>query len=339
MSQHVAIGRFKAGDWVQVKVWEEIAKTLDAAGTTDGLPFMPEMVEFCGGRYQVRRYAEHSCMEMPAGRYVTRTFDQKDLVMLHGLQCSGLNHDGCQRACSIFWKSCWLEKSTDQSDGATAVQSKPAPVPQTLKIKASPTKYFCQATQLCVISHDHQPQDTISQIKTDLQTGAVGWFAMIPLIVLPYLRKLRNRYLWRPRLRGTLTRTPVQELGLQPGDLVEVKSRQEIEATLDKEGRNRGLVCDAELISNCGKQFRVLGRLDRMISEATGEMRTVTATVMLVGVPCPCSFAVGGCPRTDFSYFREIWLKKVDDNRSGARTSLMSGWDRNSIEAGERTVR
>ena len=316
MSQDEAIGRFKAGDWVQVKTWEEIARTLDANGTTDGLPFMPEMVEFCGGRYQVRRYAEQSCMEAPGGYYITRTFNQKDLVLLDGLHCSGLNHDGCQRMCSLFWKSCWIRKCADVPVLNPGVRNKSIPVNDALKAKVSPTKYFCQGTQLFSISHDHQPLDTISQIKTDLRTRAVGFLSMISLIVVPYFRKLRNKYWGRRRLRGTLTRTPVQELGLQPGDWVEVKSRQEIEATLDKQGRNRGLVCDVELISNCGKQFKVLARLDRMISEATGEMRTVTATVMLDGVPCPCSFAVGGCPRTDFSYFREIWLKKVDDSGS-----------------------
>ena len=49
--------QFHAGEWVEVLPWGEIEKTLDANGTCDGLPFMPEMMEFCGGRYQVRRYA------------------------------------------------------------------------------------------------------------------------------------------------------------------------------------------------------------------------------------------------------------------------------------------
>ena len=313
VSQKEPVERFNAGDWVQVKEWEEIVKTLDADGTTDGLPFMPEMLAFCGGRYQVRRYAEQSCMEAPGGYYITRTFNEKDIVLLDGLQCTGLNHDGCQRACSIFWKSCWIRKGTDAPVLNPGVRNKLMLVNHTFKVKASPTKYFCQGTQLFAISHDHRPADTISQIKTDLRTRAVGFFSMIWLIVVPYLRKLRNKYWGRPRLRGTLTRTPVQELGLKPGDLVEVKSRREIEATLDKEGRNRGLVCDIELMPYCGKRFKVLSRLDRMISEATGEMRTVTATVMLDGVPCPCAFSVGGCPRSDFSYFREIWLKKIDE--------------------------
>jgi hypothetical protein len=146
---------------------------------------------------------------------------------------------------------------------------------------------------------------------TDLRTGAIGLFRMIGLIVMPYLRKMRNRFFGRPRLRGTLTRTPVEHLHLKPGDLVQVKSQKEMRATVDKEGRNRGLVCDIELKQYCGGRYRVASRLDRIISEATGEMKKMDATVVLEGIPCLCSFVVGGCPRDDFSYFREIWLRKV----------------------------
>ena len=45
--------RPRAGDWVEVKSPLEIAQTLDANGTLEGLPFMPEMVAFCGHRFRV----------------------------------------------------------------------------------------------------------------------------------------------------------------------------------------------------------------------------------------------------------------------------------------------
>lgn len=44
----------RAGDWVAVKGPSEIAETLDADGALDGLPFMPEMIQYCGRRYRVR---------------------------------------------------------------------------------------------------------------------------------------------------------------------------------------------------------------------------------------------------------------------------------------------
>jgi hypothetical protein len=29
-------------------------------------------------------------------------------VVLDGLRCSGLSHEGCQRLCLLFWKTAWL---------------------------------------------------------------------------------------------------------------------------------------------------------------------------------------------------------------------------------------
>ena len=50
MSQRNA--RFSRGDLVEVKTPDEIASTLDSDGALDHLPFMPEMLEFCGRRFQ-----------------------------------------------------------------------------------------------------------------------------------------------------------------------------------------------------------------------------------------------------------------------------------------------
>jgi hypothetical protein len=305
--------QFHAGEWVEVLPWGEIEKTLDANGTCDGLPFMPEMMEFCGGRHQVRRYAENICVEISGGQFRERTFLKKDIVVLDGLRCLGLNHDGCGRLCLLFWKESWLRKAANTKAQAENNRRERTSERHSLKTKESSSKYFCQATQLCHITHDRGHKDTLSQCMTDLRTGAIGLFRMIGLILVPFLRKRKYRFFGRPRLLGTLTRTPVEHLGLRAGDLVELKSLKEMQATLDSQGRNRGLACDVELKPFCGSRYRVQNRLDRMISEATGQMKKVDATVVLEGIPCLCSFAVGGCARGDFSYFREIWLRKVSN--------------------------
>ena len=52
--------RIRPGDIVEVKAAEEILQTLDADGALDHLPFMPEMIVYCGKRFQVsRRATEH----------------------------------------------------------------------------------------------------------------------------------------------------------------------------------------------------------------------------------------------------------------------------------------
>lgn len=117
---------------------------------------------------------------------------------------------------------------------------------------------------------------------------------------------LRNRYI----LSGTLKRTPTASLNLQPGELVEVKRKEEILATLDFDGRNRGLGFDPEMQKYCGGRYRVLKRLDNMINEETGQMRQIANTVILEGVVCNGEFH-GGCQRTCYCLWREIWLKRV----------------------------
>ncbi len=53
------------GDLVEVKTPDEIFQTLDAAGALDHLPFMPEMLEFCGQRFRVSRRALTVCIYEP----------------------------------------------------------------------------------------------------------------------------------------------------------------------------------------------------------------------------------------------------------------------------------
>jgi hypothetical protein len=138
------------------------------------------------------------------------------------------------------------------------------------------------------------------------------------LVLRPLWRKAIQRFPHR-ELRGNLKRTPVGDLKLQPGEWVEVESEAKIALTLDQRGRNRGLICDLGMSQHEGSRYQVRNRLDRMISEPTGEMRQMESTVILDGPKCLCWNVVGGCPREDFMYWREIWLKRADrdDEHSG----------------------
>ena len=53
--------RLCAGEWVKVRSKEEILRTLDANGRLDELPFMPEMLEYCGKTLQVGKRAHKTC--------------------------------------------------------------------------------------------------------------------------------------------------------------------------------------------------------------------------------------------------------------------------------------
>jgi len=111
-------------------------------------------------------------------------------------------------------------------------------------------------------------------------------------------------------IHGELRRTPTSSLNLQLGELIEVKSKEEILATLDAKGRNRGLGFSAEMLKYSGKRYRVLRRVDTAINEETGRLRQINNTVILEGVTCDGT-AHGGCKRNCYCLWREIWLKRV----------------------------
>ena len=50
--------RFRRGQWVRVRSFAEIRATLDANGKLAGLPFMPEMLKYCGNIFRIERRVE-----------------------------------------------------------------------------------------------------------------------------------------------------------------------------------------------------------------------------------------------------------------------------------------
>jgi hypothetical protein len=299
----------KTGEWVEVKSPAEIAETLDVEGTLAGLPFMPEMEEYCGRRFRVLRRAEKTCIEYPGGGYKVREFLGNDVVLLDGLRCSGANHDGCQRQCTLFWKRAWLRKvegerpvSTNPS-GDEALRSK-------MKTMSTASRYFCQSTELAKATRPLTRARILLKCFYDIGSGSRGAWEMAGLVFAPLWRKVTEK-IPRRRLKGNLTRTPVGDLKLQSGEWVQIRTEAEIAQTLDGRGRNRGLICDFGMSQYGGGKYQVRTRLDRMISEATGEMRQVDGTVILEGLNCLCWNVLGGCPRQDFMYWRELWLERA----------------------------
>ncbi len=101
-------------------------------------------------------------------------------------------------------------------------------------------------------------------------------------------------------------------LGLRAGELVEVKSADEIRETLDSRGMNRGLFFMLEMWNFPGRRFRVLKRMDRLMVEATGTMRSIKNTVLLEGTTCDGT-AHEGCEASCHHMWREVWLRRVPD--------------------------
>jgi hypothetical protein len=100
-----------------------------------------------------------------------------------------------------------------------------------------------------------------------------------------------------------------EALNLRPGDWVEVRSKDEILATLDDHGKYRGLRFVPEMFDFCGRRFRVLKRVEKICIENTPDVRTIRNTVLLEGGICQGGGI--GCDRACFHFWREIWLRKV----------------------------
>jgi hypothetical protein len=110
---------------------------------------------------------------------------------------------------------------------------------------------------------------------------------------------------------GTIETTHIDgKLGLKAGELVEVRSKEEILATLDKRGYNKGLLLMPEMLQFCGQRFKVYKSVKRIVLEHTGEFRRMRNTVLLEGVRC--DGWGGACDRSCFFFWREAWLKRVE---------------------------
>lgn len=319
----------RAGDLVEVRSAAEILETLDERGELDSLPFMPEMLQFSGQRFRVSHRADKTCDTIKDyhARRMYRT------VHLEQLRCDGSGHDGCQAGCLIFWKEAWLKRAEGTPDGVPLVQIRQRNraiengddanrALSELLARVSRTtddagmRYFCQATELLRAS-EPLPWWDFRQYLRDILTRNVSpaklirgsWFAAYAIV----RRKLRAPRTF-PFIGGRLKTTPTARLDLQPGELVQVKSRKEIYATLDEWSKNRGLYYDIEMWKFSGGTYRVLRRVERIVNEKNGRMiKLPNGCVILDGVFCSGERSTHRlfCQRSIFPYWREIWLRRL----------------------------
>jgi len=324
----------RAGDWVEVRRADEILATLDNLGHLDALPFMPEMLQYCGRRFRVIKVAHKTCDTI--AHYKARRMT--NAVHLEGLRCDGKAHGGCQAGCLLFWKEAWLKRVTERElyahPAELAFVTRPAAkdaVPRCdLKVLQQSTRvpvaqgdtaerYTCQATELLRATTPLMWWDPRQYLK-DLTSRNLRFRDFIRYGTIA-LYNLVMRSHWRgrpyPYVRGlTKGNTPTATLNLQPGELVQVRSRDEIMSTINADRKNRGLAFDVEMVPYCGKTFRVLSRVERIINEKNGAMTQIpNACIILEGVTCSGCFSDNRlfCPRSVYPYWREIWLKRVDE--------------------------
>lgn len=340
-SSRFPVLRLRQGEWVEVRSEEEILATLDERGALDGLPFMPEMLSFCGQRLRVSKRADKTCdtIDYSGSRRMFHT------VHLEGARCDGQAHGGCQAKCLFFWKEAWLRR-VDRQLGALPPSSPArcdrrdliAATQQATSQEDGDIRYRCQATDLLLASSP-MPWWDVRQYLRDVWSGNVGVMQVVRAVLFrgfcrllriggyrALLRVYNRMQAWRggtpyPYLTGTLEKTPRATLDLKPGELVRVKSQQEILGTVNNRNRNYGLSFDAEMVRYCGGTYRVAARVEQIIDERSGRMiRLSRDCIMLEGVYCRAEYSHGRlfCPRSLYPFWREIWLSRVDGSGNTA---------------------
>ncbi len=291
--------KFRPGDRVAVRPLGEILQTLDATGAHQGLPFLPEMAKYCGRTFAVGRRVEKLIQE-GVGSSMRRI---RDVVLLEGTICDGQAHGDCRRACFPLWKTVWLTSPGLSSPG------RPAASPASASL---PSRAGCQVTELMRAT---TPLPVWNPLRYVLDVKARTYsFPEYAAYVLGALRRKTLGRLLGPGRMGAASgeASLPDDLGLRPGDVVEVRSAAEIRATLDAEGRCRGLYFMPGMWAHCGRRFRVLHPVERMMSEKTGEMRTLSRTVILEGMTCDGK-AHGGCQRGCLVFWKDAWLRRCGE--------------------------
>ena len=332
----------KAGELVEVRSREEILATLDERGALENLPFMPEMLQYCGRRLQVYKRADKTCdnIESWSIRRIENT------VHLQDVRCDGASHDSCQAGCLIFWKEAWLKRTSADVVDTEVLQPKNGHAPPRtasrlvtvesivnatrVKNDADEILYSCQATEVLRFTSymaSWDPRQYFRDVRSgNLDSGLAGdsraeralelFLALLKVahaLAIPAFNRMQSKLDGHPYpvVVGAVNKTPLEVLDLEPGEFVQVRSKEEIFATLDKNHRNRGLLFDAEMLPFCGGIYRVLRRVHHIIDEKTGRMMSMKyPCIVLEGVFCQSDYH-RLCPRAIYSYWRENWLRRV----------------------------
>jgi hypothetical protein len=104
------------------------------------------------------------------------------------------------------------------------------------------------------------------------------------------------------------------ERPLRPGDVVEVRPAAEILATLDGTGARDKMPFMPEMARHAGRRYTVSRRVDKICDTVgTTGSRRMLDTVYLDDLRCDGS-AHGGCQAACKIYWKEAWLRRVDDD-------------------------
>src|SRR5262245_37802445 len=206
------LSQFRARDLVEVRSREEILRTLDERGCLDGMPVMPEMLQYCGRQFRVSAVAHKTCdtaRQTWTGRRLQLT------VHLASVRCDGHAHGNCQAECNIFWKDAWLKPAVNMTSGVAmpargtssrrAAGCTEAQLVENTRLPAgtdgSEQPYSCQATQMYAATEALAAWDP-RQYVYDVITRNCSARRVLRVLCLSWFRWVTDRMPRGRRLAG-----------------------------------------------------------------------------------------------------------------------------------------
>jgi hypothetical protein len=132
-----------------------------------------------------------------------------------------------------------------------------------------------------------------------------------------YAKKwLKRAYYTSLHWRSTSTvQTAVKDFtqadSFQKGDVVRVRSREEIAVTLDPFKELKGCAFLPDMYQYCGTQQHVLKSMQHFLDERDYKLKKVRGVILLENVICKGTPTFGACDRCCFLFWREEWLERI----------------------------
>jgi hypothetical protein len=316
----------KAGDRVELRSPAEVLATLDERGSLEGLPFMPEMLGFFGRTFTVQAKVDRACDTISYSG-VRRL---RNTVILDDLRCDGTAHAGCGAQCRIYWKEAWLrpasasESANGQSTGEAFVRLERLVAANVHAATSRPEEltFRCQATELLRASEPVARTWNRRSLIDEVIGGNVSLWRFVRVITRIVAEKVGRRLglasstPFRPKdLTGPRAVAPPPR-GLQPGQLVQIRTKREIGETLNDQGKNKGLWFDREMLPPCGQTARVKAKVERFIDEGSGRLVELKSDCYILD-DVVCSGLRSDdrwfCPRAIYPWWRECWLRPIEE--------------------------
>ena len=253
-----------------------------------------------------------------------------DTVYLEDLRCDGSGHGGCQAGCKLYWKEAWLRRVDDDSGAVNPSKESLANLEHLAQagtrtvreLKGERSEVWrCQATEAFNASELLKTSESSTVLaRTDERQFRSAPFHRPcgPRVrhgdCRPY-RPAQSRC--RCEAQGSQSSARESRSISKPGDLVQVRSPTEIAATLD-EGRPqpRAFISTARCFPIAAGPSVLRTGCDKSSTTrpvACSKSPRTASSSMASSVRASEHPGRWFCPRQIYAYWREAWLRRVEE--------------------------